>query len=164
MRTASAHKGIIHTIRHRLAAWLHEETETPWQRFRAWGYESPEPAQPVPAPTDMRVSIIDGIAGGPPIEWPIGTYSAVATGRLPHIRRETAIAVQPSSVHLIALPPTPPVDRATLFALAESECAPDMSEGDDLAPTVARVNPALYELQQRLRFNKQKDDERDQSA
>lgn len=131
MSAQSAHKGILSTIRQKLAAWLHEPTETPWQRFRAWGYEAP--AQPAPAPVHPtgHIPLIDGIAGGQPLSWPIGTYSAVATGRLPHIRRETAIAVQPSSVRLITLAPTPPVDRAELFALAESECAPDMDDDDD---------------------------------
>lgn len=127
MNRQSAH--LWADIRRRIASWLWSPfPATSWQASQRWHLDVAEPVNNVN--TLAHIPLIDGIAGGQPIEWPIGTYSAVATGRLPHIRRETAIAVQPSSVQLVAFPPTPPVDRAALFALAESECTPDMDDDD----------------------------------
>lgn len=144
MSTQSARKGIIHAIRHKLAALLHEPTETPWQRFRTWGYDTPVPAmqpiQPVLTQPIAHIPLIDGIAGADRWPGPVGSWSAIQTGRLPIRRRETGTLGRP--VRLLAMPADPGqlpqwTGRTTtedLFALDEEDVKPDLA--DDGAPTI----------------------------
>lgn len=141
MSTQSAHKGIIHTIRQKLATWLHEPTETPWQRFRAWGYDTPEPMRPSqPLP---HVPLIDGIAGGGHWSGPLGSWSAIQTGRLPVQQRETSALARPVPVSDVPVVSSDwlnskPDERERLFADAVNAVPADDADATVLTPRAKR--------------------------
>lgn len=134
MKTSSAHKWA--DIRRRIASWLWAPfPATSWQASQRWGLDV-EPTQPTP----VHVPLIDGIAGGPPLSWPVGTYSAVRTGRLPHLHREPDMLPAPiAQDEWINSKP----GREEMFA--DVADVPD-DEEDGFAPTV---------LTERAKRNKQ---------